>query len=79
MTDQIICHADGDRCLGCAHYRGEADVCEFAPRTLKCPYCGHMYQSSGIGSVYCGPHRSPDGDYSPAVQMREVQPPREQA
>lgn len=25
---KIICHADGDRCLGCAHYQGKADVCE---------------------------------------------------
>lgn len=27
---KIICHADGDNCLGCAHYCGKADQCEFA-------------------------------------------------
>jgi len=27
---KIICHAEGDRCHGCAHYRGTADVCIYA-------------------------------------------------
>jgi hypothetical protein len=25
-----ICHAIGDRCHGCAHYRGEAPICVYA-------------------------------------------------
>lgn len=31
----VICYAKGDRCHGCAHYQGEASVCEYAcrPRT----------------------------------------------
>ena len=27
---KIECHAEGDTCFGCAHYRGEEDVCEYA-------------------------------------------------
>ena len=30
----IICHAPGDRCLGCAHYHGKATVCEYAAPEL---------------------------------------------
>lgn len=30
---KIVCHAEGDRCLGCAHYRGDADVCEFSTQS----------------------------------------------
>jgi len=26
---KIICHAEGDRCLGCSHYQGKSDKCEF--------------------------------------------------
>ena len=26
---KIVCHAEGDRCFGCAHYLGKADECEF--------------------------------------------------
>ena len=39
MTEQtdkrnIVCHAYGERCHGCAHSRGEAAVCEYAvPKT----------------------------------------------
>lgn len=29
---KINCHASGDRCHGCAHYRGEADTCVHAQR-----------------------------------------------
>jgi hypothetical protein len=25
----VVCHAKGDRCLGCAHYHGKATECEF--------------------------------------------------
>ena len=28
---KIVCHAEGDRCHGCAHYHGKADECEFKP------------------------------------------------
>lgn len=27
---RIVCHAPGERCLGCAHYHGKAPVCTFA-------------------------------------------------
>lgn len=27
---KITCHAPGDRCPGCAHYRGTAPICELA-------------------------------------------------
>lgn len=27
---KIVCHAEGDRCHGCAHYHGKAPVCEYA-------------------------------------------------
>lgn len=27
---KIICHAEGDRCHGCDHYWGKADVCSHA-------------------------------------------------
>ena len=27
---KIICHAEGDRCHGCDHYHGRADVCAYA-------------------------------------------------
>lgn len=29
-SQPVICHAKGDRCHGCPHYYGEADVCEYA-------------------------------------------------
>src|SRR3546814_9402795 len=32
---KIECHAPGDRCHGCAHYQGKADVCEHAPAALR--------------------------------------------
>lgn len=28
---KIVCHASGEKCLGCKHYQGQSDVCEFAP------------------------------------------------
>jgi hypothetical protein len=28
---KILCHAPGDRCHGCDHYKGKAPVCSFAP------------------------------------------------
>jgi hypothetical protein len=28
---KIVCHAPGDRCHGCDHYKGKAPVCSFAP------------------------------------------------
>lgn len=35
MTERkIVCHADGDRCLGCDHYYGKSDKCEFAKEPL---------------------------------------------
>jgi hypothetical protein len=30
MSDNRICHAPGNRCLGCPHYHGKADVCAYA-------------------------------------------------
>ena len=48
-------------------------------RDLQCPVCGHRARSTGIGAVYCGPHRypkpnDPDGSfYTPAVRMRELE------
>jgi len=29
--DKVVCHADSERCLGCDHYHGKADVCKYAP------------------------------------------------
>ena len=31
----IVCHAEGDTCLGCNHYYGKADVCKYAPIQSK--------------------------------------------
>ena len=31
MTRKMVCHATGEKCLGCKHYQGQADVCDFAP------------------------------------------------
>lgn len=30
LPKSIICHARGDRCHGCSHYRGESDICDWA-------------------------------------------------
>ncbi len=30
VVRKITCHAPGDRCLGCDHYYGKADVCQYA-------------------------------------------------
>lgn len=30
LADNRVCHAPGDRCLGCDHYYGKASVCEYA-------------------------------------------------
>lgn len=38
-------------------------------RRMVCPFCGFKCEDKGIGAMYCGPHRSPDGSYNPAVQM----------
>lgn len=27
---KVLCHAEGDRCLGCDHYHGKASVCSYA-------------------------------------------------
>ena len=35
---KIVCHATGDRCHGCAHYRGKADVCEYAEAAADTDY-----------------------------------------
>ena len=34
---KVICHAPGDKCLGCAHYYGKADRCEYAPAPDAAP------------------------------------------
>lgn len=28
--DKVICHSPSDRCYGCDHYHGKADVCKYA-------------------------------------------------
>ena len=35
LRRNVVCHADGDRCHGCDHYHGNADVCEFASTPSK--------------------------------------------
>ena len=35
---KIICHANGPRCHGCAHYRGKTDVCEYAETAAETDY-----------------------------------------
>lgn len=30
LKPSVVCHAEGDKCLGCDHYQGKADVCVFA-------------------------------------------------
>lgn len=40
-------------------------------RTMICPFCGHESRVSGIGAVYCGPHKLADGSHHPAVRMTE--------
>lgn len=47
---KIICHADGDRCLGCAHYQGKADVCEFAKDAIDEALAASV-QAIGIYSI----------------------------
>lgn len=29
-TNKVICHAPGERCLGCDHYHGKAPECKYA-------------------------------------------------
>ena len=41
-------------------------------RIMMCPKCGYRCTSTGIGAVYCGPHKSSTGELTPAVRMREV-------
>ena len=31
----VVCHAEGETCLGCDHYYGKADICEYAPIQSK--------------------------------------------
>ena len=42
-------------------------------RLMRCPVCGHQQETSGIGAMFCGPHRSESGYLTPAVAMREVE------
>lgn len=35
---KITCHASGDRCHGCKHYQGKADVCEYATPQATCEH-----------------------------------------
>lgn len=42
-------------------------------RLLECPTCGCTRTDlSPIGATFCGPHQVKDGEFLPAVQMREV-------
>lgn len=34
---RVVCHAPGDRCLGCDHYKGEAPVCKYAEPASHAP------------------------------------------
>jgi hypothetical protein len=31
MNNKIVCHSPSERCYGCDHYYGKADVCKYAP------------------------------------------------
>jgi hypothetical protein len=31
MNNKIVCHSPSERCYGCDHYHGKADVCKYAP------------------------------------------------
>lgn len=33
-TNKVICHATGERCLGCDHYHGKAPLCRYAKKEL---------------------------------------------
>lgn len=57
---KITCHAEGERCHGCAHYRGEADVCEFAEQ----PEAGRDFKQ--------GAEREPP---VVTGQVRKIEPP----
>lgn len=37
VAPKIVCHAEGDRCLGCDHYNGKAPVCIYAPQSASVP------------------------------------------
>ena len=43
-----------------------------AKRCMRCPFCGHVAMSGGIGAVYCGPHKLDNGEYWPAMRMQEM-------
>ncbi|MCI0558692.1 MAG: hypothetical protein MN733_09365, partial [Nitrososphaera sp.] len=43
-----------------------------ARRRMRCGWCGYETVSYGIGAMFCGPHRTPDGYYYPAKQMHEM-------
>lgn len=50
---------------------GASELIDVLERTLCCPFCGFVCKSSGIGSVFCGPHKVSD-EYFPVVRMHEV-------
>ena len=33
--NKVFCQAQGDRCTGCKHYHGMADICEHAPKGFQ--------------------------------------------
>ena len=45
----VLCHASGDRCHGCAHYRGETPVCDFAPSQ-----CGQTLAAKSQAAAMAG-------------------------
>ncbi len=41
-------------------------------RTVQCPFCGYTAVATGIGILYCGPHKIAD-TWFPARVMREIE------
>lgn len=55
---KIMCHADGNRCHGCAHYWGKSDICTYAPEQqeperLLCN-CKNAEECAALGEALDG-------------------------
>jgi hypothetical protein len=58
---KIVCHAPGDRCHGCDHYKGKAPVCSFAPSAEVAPAAWIEHHKGGDNLVW----DDPGGDRTP--------------
>jgi hypothetical protein len=67
MNNKIVCHSPSERCYGCDHYHGKADVCKYAPEMTD-----EKIKPVAWCLVYNGPPTNTDIHSDPTMSEAQI-------